>query len=44
MIAAFMAVGTPKRVINEIARQRKRDLPAIANETATPETGIGNLG
>ena len=43
MIGGFMAVGTPERVVNEIVRQGKRDLTVIANDTATPGTGIGKL-
>jgi len=30
MIGGFMAVGTPERVIDEIVRQKKRDLTVIA--------------
>ena len=43
MIGGFMAVGTPERAVNEIVRQRKRDLIVIANDTATPDHGIGKL-
>src|SRR6266478_6521158 len=43
MVGGFMAVGTPERVIDEIVRQNKRDLTVIANDTATPEKGIGKL-
>jgi acetate CoA/acetoacetate CoA-transferase alpha subunit len=43
MIGGFMAVGTPERTVNEIVRQRKRDLIVIANDTATPDHGIGKL-
>ena len=43
MIGGFMAVGTPERIIDEIARQNKRDLTVIANDTATPTRGIGKL-
>jgi len=43
MVGGFMAVGTPERVINEIVRQHKRDLTVIANDTATPDRGIGKL-
>src|SRR6185503_7338 len=43
MIGGFMAVGTPERVINELVRQHKRDLTVIANDTATPDRGIGKL-
>jgi acetate CoA/acetoacetate CoA-transferase alpha subunit len=43
MIGGFMAVGTPERVIDEIVRQKKRDLTVIANDTAMPGRGIGKL-
>src|SRR5215469_12639767 len=43
MIGGFMGVGSPERMIDEIVRQAKRDLTIIANDTATPERGIGKL-
>jgi acetate CoA/acetoacetate CoA-transferase alpha subunit len=43
MIGGFMGVGTPERVVDEIVRQRKRDLTVIANDTALPGAGIGKL-
>ena len=43
MIGGFMAVGTPERVVDELVRQEKRDLTVIANDTATPDRGIGRL-
>jgi acetate CoA/acetoacetate CoA-transferase alpha subunit len=43
MIGGFMAVGTPERIIDEIVRQKKRDLTVIANDTAMPGRGIGKL-
>ena len=43
MIGGFMAVGTPERVVDEIVRQKKRDLTVIANDTASPGKGIGKL-
>ena len=43
MIGGFMAVGTPERVLDEIVRQKKRDLTVIANDTAMPGKGIGKL-
>jgi acetate CoA/acetoacetate CoA-transferase alpha subunit len=43
MIGGFMAVGTPERIIDEIVRQKKRDLTVIANDTAAPGRGIGKL-
>jgi acetate CoA/acetoacetate CoA-transferase alpha subunit len=43
MIGGFMGVGTPGRVIDELVRQRKRDLTVIANDNALPGVGIGKL-
>jgi acetate CoA/acetoacetate CoA-transferase alpha subunit len=43
MIGGFMGVGTPERVIDELVRQGKRNLVVVANDTATPERGIGKL-
>jgi len=43
MIGGFMGVGTPERLIDEVARQGKRDLTVIANDTAIPGRGIGKL-
>jgi len=43
MIGGFMGVGTPERLVDEIARQGKRDLTVIANDTAKPGTGIGKF-
>jgi acetate CoA/acetoacetate CoA-transferase alpha subunit len=43
MIGGFMAVGSPKRLIDELVRQRKGDLTIIANDTARPGYGIGKL-
>jgi acetate CoA/acetoacetate CoA-transferase alpha subunit len=42
-IGGFMAVGTPERLIDELVRQQKRHLTVIANDTATPDKGIGKL-
>lgn len=38
-----MGVGTPDRLIDEIMRQGKRNLTVIANDTATPTSGVGRL-
>jgi acetate CoA/acetoacetate CoA-transferase alpha subunit len=38
-----MSVGTPHGLVDELVRQRKRDLTVIANDTATPGKGIGKL-
>src|SRR5215468_668063 len=43
MVGGFMAVGTPERIIDEIVRQKRRDLIVIANDTAAPGRGIGKL-
>ena len=43
MIGGFMAVGTPRRLIDELVRQGKRGLTVIANDTARPGFGIGKL-
>jgi acetate CoA/acetoacetate CoA-transferase alpha subunit len=43
MVGGFMAVGTPERIIDEILRQKKRNLTVIANDTAMPGKGIGKL-
>lgn len=43
MIGGFMGVGTPERVIDEILRQKKRNLTIIANDTAQPGKGVGKL-
>ena len=43
MIGGFMAVGTPERLVDELIRQRKRNLTVIGNDTATPGVGIGKL-
>jgi acetate CoA/acetoacetate CoA-transferase alpha subunit len=43
MVAGFMGVGTPERMLDEIVRQGKRDLTVIANDIASPNVGIGKL-
>jgi acetate CoA/acetoacetate CoA-transferase alpha subunit len=43
MIGGFMGVGTPERLMDELVRQRKRNLTVIANDTAVPGRGIGKL-
>lgn len=43
LVGGFMGVGTPERLIDEILRQKKRDLTVIANDTAVPNSGIGKL-
>jgi acetate CoA/acetoacetate CoA-transferase alpha subunit len=43
MIGGFMGVGTPERLLDELVRQKKRNLTVIANDTAVPGRGIGKL-
>ena len=43
MVGGFMGVGTPERLVDELVRQKKRDLTIIANDNALPGTGIGKL-
>lgn len=43
MIGGFMAVGSPERLIDELVRQKKRNLTVIANDNASPGRGIGKL-
>lgn len=43
MVGGFMGVGTPEPLVDEIVRQKKRDLTVIANDTAAPGVGIGKL-
>ena len=43
MIGGFMAVGSPRRLIDELVRQAKKGLTVIANDTAWPNAGIGKL-
>lgn len=43
MIGGFMRVGTPEKIMDELVRQGKRHLTAIANDTATPGVGVGKL-
>jgi acetate CoA/acetoacetate CoA-transferase alpha subunit len=43
MIGGFLGVGTPEGLVDELCRQRRRDLTVIANDTARPGVGIGKL-
>ncbi len=43
MIGGFMAVGSPRRLIDELVRQGKKDLTLIVNDTARPGVGVGKL-
>jgi acetate CoA/acetoacetate CoA-transferase alpha subunit len=43
MVGGFMAVGSPRRLIEELVRQGKKDLTLIVNDTARPGVGVGKL-
>ncbi len=43
MIGGFLGVGTPEGIIDKIVENRIDNLTVIANDTATPERGIGKL-
>jgi acetate CoA/acetoacetate CoA-transferase alpha subunit len=43
MVGGFMGVGSPSRLIDELVRQRRRDLTLIVNDTARPGMGVGKL-
>ena len=43
MVGGFMGCGTPERLMDELVRQRKRDLTIIANDNAVPGVGVGKL-
>ncbi|MGH1575135.1 CoA transferase subunit A [Methylobacterium sp. P31] len=43
MVGGFMGVGTPEPLMDELVRQGRRELTVIANDTASPGTGIGKL-
>ena len=43
MIGGFMGVGSPHRLIDELVRQRRRDLTLICNDMARPGFGVGKL-
>ncbi|MDR7866556.1 MAG: CoA transferase subunit A [Sporomusaceae bacterium] len=43
MIGGFLAVGTPERLIDALLQKGTDGLTVIANDTATPEKGIGKL-
>ncbi|WP_162578712.1 CoA-transferase [Variovorax sp. PBS-H4] len=43
MVGGFMGVGTPMRLIDELVRQRRRNLTLISNDTARPGVGVGRL-
>lgn len=43
MVGGFLAVGSPTGLINYLVENKVRDLTIIANDTATPEVGVGKL-
>jgi len=43
MIGGFMGVGSPHRLIDELVRQRRRDLTLLCNDMARPGFGVGKL-
>jgi acetate CoA/acetoacetate CoA-transferase alpha subunit len=43
LVGGFMGVGSPHRVIAELVRQGRKNLTVIANDTARPGVGIGQL-
>src|ERR1043165_1337703 len=43
MIGGFMGVGSPHRLIDELVRQRRRNLTLVCNDTARPGFGLGRL-
>jgi len=43
LIGGFMAVGSPLRLIDALVERGAKDLTVVANDTALPGKGIGNL-
>lgn len=43
MVGGFMGVGTPERLLSELANQGKKGIVLIANDTARPGVGVGKL-
>lgn len=43
MVGGFMGVGSPMRLIDELVRQRRKNLTLISNDTARPGVGVGRL-
>jgi acetate CoA/acetoacetate CoA-transferase alpha subunit len=43
MIGGFLACGTPDKLVNAVIERKPKELTVIANDTATPELGIGKL-
>lgn len=43
MVGGFLGVGTPECFMDEIVKQKKKDLTIICNDSAFPDRGIGKL-
>lgn len=43
MVGGFLAVGSPPGLLDFLVKKGIRDLTVIANDTATPELGVGKL-
>lgn len=43
MVGGFMGVGTPERLLDEVARQKTGGLSLICNDAAVPGKGVGKL-
>lgn len=43
MIGGFLGVGTPHVIVDALVKSGVKDLTIIANDTATPDLGIGKL-
>lgn len=43
MIGGFLGVGTPEKIIDEIIKNKIKNLTVIANDTAFEDKGIGKL-
>ncbi len=43
LIGGFMGVGSPHRLIDALVARGTKDLTVVANDTATPDYGIGKL-
>ncbi|MFA4995093.1 MAG: 3-oxoacid CoA-transferase subunit A [Bdellovibrionales bacterium] len=43
MIGGFLSVGCPRRLIEELVRQGRKNMTVIASDTGRPDVGIGKL-
>jgi acetate CoA/acetoacetate CoA-transferase alpha subunit len=43
LVGGFMGVGSPHRLIDELVRQKKRDLTVICNDAGRPNYGVAHL-